>query len=241
MIDKKVFDTLSSVINPTHHEAADTSLRYVVDKYKESNRKWHSLDYLWLGIKEYERIMGSIPMRDTMTAWAYHYFELGDESASAMEMLRNAKHLNYGFEDAERYVLPQILRSSPAKESSSIIGDMRILILGQKSNTYRAYVKKLRQEFEYLNDNSWKLGRLLALKQIIGRKTIFYRPEFNTALEVNARENILAELEGWGYTPPVFHPKSLEIVDETLPDSVMTITPTIVLGDAPPEEAPKSE
>ena len=76
--------------------------------YREPGRKWHNASYLWLGIKEFRRIMGNHPPRDLTLAWAYHAYVLRDLDASAVAMLHDCRDLGFTLEEADRYVSPLI-------------------------------------------------------------------------------------------------------------------------------------
>ena len=196
--------------------------------YREPGRKWHNASYLWLGIKEFRRIMGNNPPRDLTLAWAYHAYVLRDLDASAVAMLHDCRDLGFTLEEADRYVSPLITNSGPGTPSSSALGDMRIIILGQKRVPYLSYARKIRQEFSFLDEEMWRLGRISGLLEMMARTPLYYRKEFEAALGTAARENMQAELNALGYLPPAPPPEEQA---PTLPVVMMLPQPFIKLGD----------
>jgi predicted metal-dependent HD superfamily phosphohydrolase len=193
---------LTAVLNPDSYPERDAIIRKIVSEYGASYRKWHNLAYLCLGLREHKRLLGQYPRREVTIAWAYHYFVPGDEDASTVEMLKDAAALGFSLEDTERYVAPLMTGSRPSLPSSSVVGDMRLAILGQKRIPYLAYSRKLRREFSFLNKEAWRLGRITILNKLLSQPTFYYRREFESALADTARGNMHAELALLGYVQP---------------------------------------
>src|SRR5271157_1592323 len=163
-------------------------------KYNDPTRKWHNLKYLRLGLKEHERLLGMLPQRDALAAWLYHSYELGSEEASAVAFLRDAAALGFSFEDAERYMTFLIVGCRPSSPPSSTIGDMRIAVLGQDKDSYLSYAAALREEWAFIGESAWFLGRSAALRYLLTKNPLYFRPEFESSLAIKARENMQEEL-----------------------------------------------
>jgi predicted metal-dependent HD superfamily phosphohydrolase len=204
-----VQDIVLQSLNPMAEEEKTRVIKDVLARYEDPKRKWYGLKYLHLGLTEHLRLIGIYPVRDAMMAWIFHAFDPSEE-LGAVAALDNCRALGFSLEDAERYVYPLITASHPGLESSSVIGDMRLCILGQKRIPYLAYSRKLKSMWKEwgIKGEAWRLGRIAALDAMLARKRIYFRDEFEDALADQARENMLAELGLLGYAPP--SPPTLE-------------------------------
>ncbi|AJH14939.1 HD domain-containing protein [Myroides profundi] len=73
--------------------------------------------------------------------------------------------------------------------------DADLSILGQSFDLYIAYFKEVRKEYSIYPDDVYNPGRLKVLKHIILMDKIFKTEYFYNKLEVQARANIIKELE----------------------------------------------
>ena len=191
----EVHGIVSSYLNPDVSSEKEEAISRTLGRYAEPRRKWHNLGYLALGLREHRRLLGRWPGRDTMSAWLYHAYELGDEEASAVEFLRDAGALGFSLDEAERFIAPLIVGSRPSLQSSSVLGDMRLAILGQPRISYLSYSRKLRKEYPFLDSPAWCLGRAAVLKEMLAREPIYFRGEFESSMAARAKANMKAELD----------------------------------------------
>jgi predicted metal-dependent HD superfamily phosphohydrolase len=199
-----VQDIVMLVLNPKAEETKTAAIQALLARYDDPKRKWYNLKYLQLGLKEHFRLTGVYPVRDAMMAWLFHAFELGNEEAGAVAVLAQCRPLDFSLEDAEKYICPLITASHPSLESSSVVGDMRIAILGQKRIHYLSYARKVKAMWRSsgIEGEAWRLGRIAVLTTLLARRHIYFRDDFEKALATKARENMQAELSLLGYVPP---------------------------------------
>ena len=212
---KQLTEILSMVLNPKGKPEVEETIQHVLLFYNDPKRRWQNADYLSLGIHEHLRLLGVYPTRDTMAAWLYHAAEVNDEETGAVAFLRDSQKLGFTFDEAENYVIPLIVQSRPSRTSSSVVGDMRIAILGQSRVKYLAYSRKLQQSWKFLGPNQWEQGRIAALKELLSRPRLYFREEFESKMAGIAKENMQAELSLLGYVPPP--PKEPEPVEVPFP------------------------
>ena len=198
-----VQDIILHSLSPNGEDERTRVIQEVLARY-DNKRKWYNTQYLLLGLKEHKRLLGVYPVRDAMAAWLYHAFEPGDELTSSVAFLRDSRALGFTFDEAESYIIPLIRNSHPSLASSSVVGDMRLAILGQKRIPYLSYARKIKLAWKALGieGEAWRLGRIAMLAALMARKRIYFRDEFEKALATPARENMQAELDLLGYTPP---------------------------------------
>lgn len=199
-----VQDIVLLSLNPKAEETKTAAIQALLARYDDPKRKWYNLKYLQLGLKEHFRLTGVYPVRDAMMAWLFHAFELGNEEAGAVAVLAQCRPLDFSLEDAEKYICPLITASHPSLESSSVVGDMRIAILGQKRIHYLSYARKVKAMWRSsgIEGEAWRLGRIAVLTTLLARRHIYFRDDFEKALATKARENMQAELSLLGYVPP---------------------------------------
>lgn len=78
---------------------------------------------------------------------------------------------------------------------TQIFLDADLSILGASPSAYRIYAQAIRQEYDWLSESEYKLGRKQVLQKLLERPRIYQtQPMFET-LEIPARQNIQAEIE----------------------------------------------
>lgn len=80
---------------------------------------------------------------------------------------------------------------------SQILIDADLAILGSSEDNYKKYVKSIREEYDYISDKDFRIGRLQVLRKILNKPYIFTTQYFKK-FEESARRNIaneIAELE----------------------------------------------
>jgi len=200
------------VLNPKGKPEVEETIQHILLFYNDPKRKWQNADYLLLGIHEHHRLLGVYPVRDAMAAWLYHAAEPNDEETGVVAFLRDSQKLGFTFDEAENYVIPLITQSRPSLKSSSVVGDMRIAILGQSRVKYLAYSRKLQQSWKFLDPQQWEQGRIAALKELLSRPRLYFRKEFESKMAAIAKENMQVELSLLGYILPPKEPEPVEVL-----------------------------
>jgi len=208
-------DTVPQAVMDALGAGAEPAVARCLERYAGPSRRLHDLAYLRLGFREHLRLMGGHPPRLAAVAWLWHAWEDGDEGASAVELLRDAKGLGLTLEEADDKVAPLILGSRPSLPSSSVVGDMRLAVLGQEEKRYAAYARKVRLEWRRLGVAAVIAGRAAALKELMARKPLYFKEEFEGGLAERARRNMAKELSSLGFPPPPEAPDGLARIIDT--------------------------
>jgi len=75
--------------------------------------------------------------------------------------------------------------------------DIDLGILAASRETYTSYTQAIRKEYKIFPVSLYKKGRKKVLKHFLEKKWIYFTPEFQEKHEVNARENLAWEMEGF--------------------------------------------
>ena len=77
---------------------------------------------------------------------------------------------------------------------SQILLDADLSILGAEELEYMAYAQAIRQEYFWLSETEYRVGRKRVLQDFLQRNRIYFTDKGCQMFELKARENIIAEL-----------------------------------------------
>jgi predicted metal-dependent HD superfamily phosphohydrolase len=77
---------------------------------------------------------------------------------------------------------------------SQILLDADLAILGSPELEYKAYTQAIRQEYSWVDDQSYRVGRQQVLQKLLQRKRIYFTKQMFVSLEATARRNIQGEI-----------------------------------------------
>lgn len=92
-------------------------------------------------------------------------------------------------------------QSLTADLHSQILLDADLAILGASELEYQAYAQEIRQEYSWLTEQVYCLGRRQVLQGFLKRQRIYYTQQIFLNLELKARLNIESELAALLSTP----------------------------------------
>lgn len=176
----------------------------LVTKYSSANRVYHNLKHI-------EQVLGVI---DTLQGWSINFTVL-QFAAWFHDVIYDTKVKNNeerSAEYAERvlklFKLPQatieqikslILTTKNQQalltdRDSQILIDADLAILGSSEQEYQEYAQAIRQEYNWIPEREYRLGRKQILQNFLQRDKIYATERLFTALEEKARQNMLAEV-----------------------------------------------
>ena len=96
------------------------------------------------------------------------------------------------------YVYSMILdtrnHADPSTIDSQILLDSDLSILGSDQSKYKVYARAIRQEYSWVSDAEYRIGRKRVLKGFLQRDRIYFSDKAFQMLEIKARENMNAEI-----------------------------------------------
>lgn len=90
-------------------------------------------------------------------------------------------------------------QAQPDDIDSQILLDADLAILGASESSYRNYAQAIRQEYSWIPDEVYRVGRKQVLQNFLQRKRIYLTELLFLHLEENAKRNMQAELIDLSY------------------------------------------
>lgn len=128
--------------------------------------------------------------------WVYDSTQKDNEEKSAelaVEYLSRVTKLGSTLEYIKQLILCT-KNHLPIDLDSSLFLDADLGILGAAPNQYQTYSKQVRQEYAWVLDEDYRIGRLSVLTNFLQRTSIFHSPVFRNKFEKQARINLQAEI-----------------------------------------------
>lgn len=176
----------------------------IANLYSSPNRFYHNLDHVSqvLQVIEPMRSLALNPDTIAFAAWfhdvIYDAKSNDNEEKSASYAASLLSYLNLSSElinSVANLILKTKIHRNPDNDiDSQILLDADLSILGADVSNYRRYSQAIRKEYSWVSDESYQVGRLKFLQNILQRPRI-YLTDTMFALEINARSNIQAEIQ----------------------------------------------
>ena len=173
-------------------EAVRASL---VPRYGEPHRRYHTWSHVLACLDARERIAPNAPIEVDVALWfhdaVYDPKAHDNEDKSAQLMLDEMG-------DAAKPAVPLVLATKhaaiPDSEEARIVVDADLSILGADVETFDAYEIAVRQEYAFVPDDAFRVGRAHVLRSFLDRATIFSTAAGRELWEANARTNMARSL-----------------------------------------------
>ena len=94
-------------------------------------------------------------------------------------------------------------QAPPADIDSQILLDADLAILGASELEYKTYAQGIRQEYAWVADELYRVGRRQVLQNFLQRDRIYLTPQLFGKLEARARLNLQAEIATLSSQPGV--------------------------------------
>lgn len=184
---------------------ARTTFLDIANLYSSPNRFYHNLDHVSqvLQVIESLRSLSLHPTTLEFAAWfhdvIYDAKSNDNEEKSAEYAASVLSCFNLSSElinSVTNLILKTKTHRHPDNDiDSQILLDADLSILGADESNYCSYSQAIRQEYSWVSDESYRLGRLQFLQNILQRPRIYLTDTMFAALEINARSNIQAEIQ----------------------------------------------
>ncbi|WP_114821463.1 hypothetical protein [Chryseobacterium sp. KLBC 52] len=200
---KNQFEQLCSLF--TEDQKLINSLwKEIETRYSEKGRHYHNLLHLENMFKELEAVRNTISDFTALSFSVFYHDIIYDATSKANEEKSAAKaekrlaelHMH---QDIISIISAQILATkshqSSDDEDTNYLLDADLSVLGKDFKTYSEYTQNIRKEYSIYPDFLYKPGRKKVLKHFLELESIFKTEYFKKRYEVQAKENIAAELQ----------------------------------------------
>jgi predicted metal-dependent HD superfamily phosphohydrolase len=173
------------------HAIPDAVRARLVARYGEPHRHYHTWSHVLACLEARERIAPFAPIEVDVALWfhdvVYDPRAHDNEDKSAALMLEELG-------DSAKAAVPLVLATkhavTPESEEARIVVDADLSILGTDEETFDTYERAVRQEYAFVPDDAFRVGRALVLESFLSRPTIFSTQPARDLWEVRARENL---------------------------------------------------
>lgn len=177
----------------------ESSFKALVVKYTEHHRHYHTLTHIHACLLQFDDVKDCVSdMFHVETAIWFHdtiYAPSQDnnEEISAQYAQKFLEDIAVNPRDIEktiRFILCTKHPIKPTGDDEKYLVDIDLSILGKGAIDYEKYEHAIRQEYNAVPNDSYKIGRAAVLNSFLQSDRIYLTDYFYEKYEVNARENI---------------------------------------------------
>jgi predicted metal-dependent HD superfamily phosphohydrolase len=178
----------------------------LTSRYQSADRFYHNLDHVRIVLKAVSLLVPSVPVAVTLAAWfhdaVYDPRAPDNEEKSAALAEETLAALRAPLEVREEVGRLIFLTKShlPALDdrNGQILVDADLSILGAQEAEYDRYARAIRQEFAWVSEERYRIGRRRVLEKFLERSRIFSTEMAHSQWESAARSNLTRELSFLG-------------------------------------------
>jgi predicted metal-dependent HD superfamily phosphohydrolase len=182
---------------------ADRTFEEVRERYAGSGRYYHTLDHVQSVLEtveslgSYARNLNTVKMATWLHDVVYDSRASDNEERSAdfAEQLCEKLSIPEGRVVASLILKTKTHDAGDDDTDSQVLIEADLAILGARDSAYRAYAEKIRQEYAWVPEPDYRMGRRQVLERFLTRPRIFH---LLAHLKEPARRNIAAEIARLG-------------------------------------------
>lgn len=186
-------------------EAAAPMKAAILACYGEPGRAYHNLGHalrVWQDAKQYAweegvKDTGAVQMAALLHDVVYDTKRQDNEARSADFAVHWGRTLGIPSATigrAAEIILATQQHGPTALAEIGLVLDADLAILAAPPAEYEAYRSAIRQEYAWVTEADWTIGRGRVLSAFLDREQIYHLPALRNRLEAAARENIAREL-----------------------------------------------
>lgn len=185
--------------------ASDVVFDRLAEAYGEPGRAYHTIDHVAEGLAHLDEADAPEGDRDVIEAaiWfhdvVYDSRRRDNEDASAEWAEQTLSGSGVRPEMVARIV--QLIRmtdhsASPDDAAGQLLCDVDLAVLGRDPPAFDDYQRRIREEYGWVSDPLYRVGRARVLTEFMDRPRIFHTPRFQERYEAAARANLRRALAG---------------------------------------------
>ncbi|MEU6218347.1 hypothetical protein ABZ845_12630 [Streptomyces sp. NPDC047022] len=186
---------------PDPYRYADDLLR----RWSEPQRRYHTVEHLAAVLDHIDVLeeYADDPDAVRLAAWFHDAVYLPDRSTNEERSARLAERAlpEAGVAQGTTGEVARLVRLTvghapePGDANGAVLCDADLAILAAPPHAYAAYTAAVRQEYGFVPDEAFRVGRAAVLRQLLDLPGLFRTPYGRREWEATARWNLAAELE----------------------------------------------
>ena len=189
-----------------HISDSDELLDRLIARHRERQRRYHRIEHVESVVRNVVELAACEDVADldaVVAAAMYHdaIYEPqhpANERASARLARRDLTKLGWNDKRCERVatmIEGTATHLDPADADAAVLFDADLAILGADGDDYLAYVGRVRDEYNHLDNTEWTDGRIAVMSSFLERASIYGTATGRDRWEAAARRNVTDELE----------------------------------------------
>lgn len=176
----------------------------LVRRYSESHRRYHTVRHIAQCLGEFEDARNLAVNPDAIEFAIWFHDAIYDTRAKdneersagiAAEALLKASLPNKLISYVSGLILATRHTIMPTGWDKKLLVDIDLSILGKSSEEFDEYERQIRQEYNWVPDHDFAIGRSELLESFLGRKYIYSTDFFRKRYEADARANMERSLK----------------------------------------------
>ncbi len=183
--------------------AGQAAYEVITRKYATPPRAYHNLKHVAHCLAELDRLQAG-PSFDAIEIALWFHDAIYDSQAKDNEKRSAALAVRMLSDFGAPASLPSEVRdlilatrhdAPPSTPASAIIVDVDLAILGQSPAIYDRYEAAIREEYAWVDDDTFARGRRKILQSFLDREFIYTTQEMRHRYEASARKNLTRALQ----------------------------------------------
>lgn len=182
-------------------DPAEDDLADVLARYSEPHRAYHNIRHICSVldmVSECDHQSAELVFAAILHDVIYDPRAQDNEEQSAKYARDLLTHQNWPLEEIDRVaelILATKHHEAPEDDTqASILLDADLAILAGYEGSYDEYAAAIREEYSFVPDSDYRVGRIKVLQSFLDRPRIFRMPDNIEVYEDAARKNIAAEI-----------------------------------------------
>jgi predicted metal-dependent HD superfamily phosphohydrolase len=176
----------------------------IVEYYSEKNRAYHNLSHIQSLLSLSESLSDKIQNPDALyfAIWFHDIIydtKRSDNEEKSAEFAVDAL-ASLGIPEQTIALAREMILATKHHRGADLSWDTKAFldldtsILGAPEEIYKEYGRAIRREYSWVPDFLYRKGRVKILNDFLGRERIYYTEEIASKYELQARQNIAAEV-----------------------------------------------
>ena len=176
----------------------------LVTAYTQPNRYYHNLnhiDRLLTTVAQFNHQLQA-PMTVELAVWFHDYIYNSQASDNEAQSAKAARVLLISIGESTATIdrVQQLILATQGHQIDAndvdmcIFLDADLAILGADPAAYQAYQQAIRQEYSWVSDSAYQIGRIQVLESFLRRDRLYYTEVLFDRLESIARSNMQGEI-----------------------------------------------